>query len=39
VSYQYDGQDHRIGKITKHNEQTIETQYLIDNSVFTVKWC
>ena len=31
VSYQYDGQDHRIGKITKQNGQIIETQYLVDS--------
>ena len=31
VSYQYDGQDKRIGKVTKHNGQTIETQYLVDS--------
>ena len=31
VSYQYDGQDNRIGKITKQNGQIIETQYLVDS--------
>ena len=31
MSYQYDGQDNRIGKVTKHNGQTIETQYLVDS--------
>ena len=31
VSYQYDGQDNRIGKVTKQNGQTIETQYLVDS--------
>ena len=31
MSYQYDGQDNRIGKVTKQNGQTIETQYLVDS--------
>ncbi len=31
VSYQYDGEDKRIGKTVKQNGQTIETQYLVDS--------